>query len=203
MPTQPLETSFIAWVAALLIAPPLIVLILTEVIVRVSQQSPRLGRTIALFRNVVLPLLLIRLILQFVLGMHPIEPTVVAVETVFLLVLLVVGAISGLIVGGIARFLLPGPDPMSWPRTILFGIGGSFVGGLVGRLLNLPTSLGLVLSVAGAALLIWFFKRRKAAHQAQRAGEDRQSAGRRSSLHHGRRGGCRHPQPDALQSTGA
>jgi hypothetical protein len=61
---------------------------LTEVIVRVSQQHPQLGRTIALFRNVVLPLLLIRLILQFVLGMHPIEPTVVAVETVFLLVLL-------------------------------------------------------------------------------------------------------------------
>jgi len=45
---------------------------------------------------------------------------------VFLLVLLVVGAISGLIVGGIARFLLPGPDPMSWPRTILYGIGGSW-----------------------------------------------------------------------------
>jgi len=88
MPTQPLETSFIVWVAALLIAPPLIVLILTEVIVRVSQQSPRLGHTIAIFRNVVLPLLLIRLILQFVLGMHPTAPTVVAVETVFLLVLL-------------------------------------------------------------------------------------------------------------------
>ena len=88
MPAQPLESSFIAWVAALLIAPPLAVLVLTEVIVRVSQQHPRLGRTIALFRNVVLPLLLIRLILQFVLGMDPTEPTVVAVETVLLLVLL-------------------------------------------------------------------------------------------------------------------
>lgn len=72
-------------------------------------------------------------------------------------------AVSGLIVGALARFVLPGPDPMSWPATIGFGIAGSFVGGLVGRLLNLPTSLGLVLSVAGAALLIWFFKRRKAA----------------------------------------
>ena len=57
---------------------------------------------------------------------------------VFLLVLVVVGAISGLIVGGIARFLLPGPDPMSWLRTILFGIGGSFVGGMIGRLLHVP-----------------------------------------------------------------
>ena len=79
---------------------------------------------------------------------------------VFLLILVVVGAISGLIIGGIARFLLPGPDPMSWPRTILFGIGGSFVGGLVGRLLHVPEYFSFVLSVACAAGLIWFFTRR-------------------------------------------
>ena len=79
---------------------------------------------------------------------------------IFLLVLVVVGAISGLIIGGIARFLLPGPDPMSWPRTILFGIGGSFVGGLIGRLLHVPEYLSFVLSVACAAGLIWFFTRR-------------------------------------------
>jgi uncharacterized membrane protein YeaQ/YmgE (transglycosylase-associated protein family) len=79
---------------------------------------------------------------------------------VFLVVLLVVGAVSGLIVGALARFLLPGPDPMSWGRTLLFGIGGSFVGGLVGRLLHIPDSFGFVLSVACAAGLIWFFTRR-------------------------------------------
>jgi uncharacterized membrane protein YeaQ/YmgE (transglycosylase-associated protein family) len=79
---------------------------------------------------------------------------------VFLLVLVVVGAISGLIVGGIARFLLPGPDPMSWPRTILYGIGGSFLGGMIGRLLHVPQALGFVLEVACAAGLIWFFTRR-------------------------------------------
>ena len=43
-------------------------------------------------------------------------------------------AIGGLIVGALARFLLPGPDPMSYPRTILFGLGGSMVGGIVGWL---------------------------------------------------------------------
>jgi uncharacterized membrane protein YeaQ/YmgE (transglycosylase-associated protein family) len=79
---------------------------------------------------------------------------------VFLLVLLLVGALSGLVVGGLARFLLPGPDPMSWPKTILYGIGGSFLGGIVGRLLHVPQSLGFVLSVACAAGLIWFFTRR-------------------------------------------
>lgn len=80
---------------------------------------------------------------------------------IFLLVLILVGALSGLVVGGLARFLLPGPDPMSWPKTILFGVGGSFLGGLVGRLLHIPQSLGFVLSVACAAGLIWFFTRRK------------------------------------------
>jgi uncharacterized membrane protein YeaQ/YmgE (transglycosylase-associated protein family) len=82
---------------------------------------------------------------------------------IFLLILVVVGAVSGLIIGGIARFLLPGPDPMSWLRTILFGIGGSFVGGIVGRLLNVPQALDLLLAVACAAGLIWFFTRRNKA----------------------------------------
>jgi len=79
---------------------------------------------------------------------------------VFLLVMVVVGAVMGLIIGGIARFVLPGPDPMSWPKTMLYGIGGSFTGGLVGRLLNVPETFGFLLSVACAAGLIWFFTRR-------------------------------------------
>jgi uncharacterized membrane protein YeaQ/YmgE (transglycosylase-associated protein family) len=72
-------------------------------------------------------------------------------------------ALSGLIVGALARWLLPGPDPMSWPATIGFGLAGSFLGGIVGRLIHAPTALGVALSVAGAAFLIWFFRRRKAA----------------------------------------
>jgi uncharacterized membrane protein YeaQ/YmgE (transglycosylase-associated protein family) len=79
---------------------------------------------------------------------------------IFLLVMIVVGAVMGLIIGGIARLVLPGPDPMSWPRTMLYGIGGSFTGGIVGRLLNVPEFLGFALSVGCAAGLIWFFTRR-------------------------------------------
>jgi uncharacterized membrane protein YeaQ/YmgE (transglycosylase-associated protein family) len=37
--------------------------------------------------------------------------------------------ISGLIIGGLARWAVPGPDPMSVPMTILLGILGSFLGG--------------------------------------------------------------------------
>lgn len=71
-------------------------------------------------------------------------------------------ALSGLIVGALARWALPGPDPMGWLPTIGFGIGGSFLGGIVGRFAHLPEWAGLLTSVAGAALLIWFFRRRKA-----------------------------------------
>ena len=70
-------------------------------------------------------------------------------------------ALSGLIVGALARWVLPGPAPMGWLPTIGYGIAGSFLGGLLGRLIHFPTWLDLVAAVAGAALLIWFFRRRK------------------------------------------
>ncbi len=69
-------------------------------------------------------------------------------------------AVGGLITGALARWLLPGPDPMSWLTTIAYGIGGSLLGGLAARLLGLPEALSFVLAVAGAAFLIWFFRRR-------------------------------------------
>jgi small-conductance mechanosensitive channel len=166
MPTQPLETSFIAWVAALLIAPPLIVLILTEVIVRVSQQSPRLGRTIALFRNVVLPLLLIRLILQFVLGMHPTDLTVVAVETVFLLVLLyALLALLDLFIQGLkhpappaVEASAPSPSPNSFQLTRVWGEALRIltVVGIAIYLLNVVWGVPLnqIFVVLGGALVV-------------------------------------------------
>lgn len=74
--------------------------------------------------------------------------------------LLVMLAISGLIIGALARLVLPGPDPMGWLSTIGFGIAGSLVGGFVARLLGVPVGFNLLTGVAGAAFLIWFFRRR-------------------------------------------
>jgi uncharacterized membrane protein YeaQ/YmgE (transglycosylase-associated protein family) len=71
-------------------------------------------------------------------------------------------ALGGLITGALARWLLPGPDPMSWVATIGYGVGGSLLGGLAARLLHLPQGFSFVMAVAGAAFLIWFFRRRKA-----------------------------------------
>ena len=41
-------------------------------------------------------------------------------------------ALTGLVVGALARFAVPGPDPMPIWMTILFGIGGAFLGGGIG-----------------------------------------------------------------------
>lgn len=44
--------------------------------------------------------------------------------------------VFGLIVGALARFLVPGPDPMGWIGTILLGVAGSVVGGVVVSLIS-------------------------------------------------------------------
>jgi uncharacterized membrane protein YeaQ/YmgE (transglycosylase-associated protein family) len=52
-----------------------------------------------------------------------------------LLIFLLFVAISGLIVGLLARLAIPGPDPMPLWATALLGIAGSMLGGFVGGLL--------------------------------------------------------------------
>jgi uncharacterized membrane protein YeaQ/YmgE (transglycosylase-associated protein family) len=70
--------------------------------------------------------------------------------------------IFGAIVGIIARFLMPGRDPMSWVMTILLGIAGSVVGGvllglIIGGRSTAPT--GWIGSILGALLLLWLYRR--------------------------------------------
>jgi uncharacterized membrane protein YeaQ/YmgE (transglycosylase-associated protein family) len=48
-----------------------------------------------------------------------------------MLVYLIALAIGGLITGALARLALPGPDPMSLLQTMLVGIAGSFIAGLI------------------------------------------------------------------------
>jgi uncharacterized membrane protein YeaQ/YmgE (transglycosylase-associated protein family) len=69
--------------------------------------------------------------------------------------------LSGLIVGALGRLALPGPDPMSIGMTILVGIGGSFIGGLVGGLFFGRRAPGLIFAVGGAALLVWIIRKRR------------------------------------------
>jgi uncharacterized membrane protein YeaQ/YmgE (transglycosylase-associated protein family) len=75
-----------------------------------------------------------------------------------MLTFLLLLALGGFIVGGLARFALPGPDPMPWYATIGLGIAGMVVGGLVGRLLFNSTG-GFLLALLGAVLLLYAYRR--------------------------------------------
>ena len=46
-------------------------------------------------------------------------------------VVLFILVVYGLFVGAFARLALPGKDPMSIPMTMLVGIGGSLIGGVI------------------------------------------------------------------------
>ncbi|MDQ1403988.1 MAG: hypothetical protein QOG03_2304 [Actinomycetota bacterium] len=71
--------------------------------------------------------------------------------------------ISGLIVGALGRLAIPGPNPMSIGMTILVGLGGSILGGIIGRVLFNSQGGGLLLSVLCAALIVWLMQRRNPA----------------------------------------
>jgi len=63
----------------------------------------------------------------------------------------------GLVVGVIARWLVPGKEPGGWIVSIALGILGSVVGGFVGRFLGVSGEgqpAGFLMSVAGAVLLL-------------------------------------------------
>lgn len=65
-------------------------------------------------------------------------------------------AVFGLIVGWIARALIPGEQKMGLVKTSLFGMGGSFVGGLLGSMLlgtRAGGTAGWIGSVLGAVVL--------------------------------------------------
>lgn len=66
--------------------------------------------------------------------------------------------IVGLIVGAIARFVLPGEQKMGWILTCLLGIGGSLLAGFVGQALGwyqVGQGAGWIASVVGAVLLLF------------------------------------------------
>ena len=69
--------------------------------------------------------------------------------------------IIGLLVGVVAKFLMPGRDPGGFIITILLGIAGSFVATFLGRTLGLYSAgaaAGFIMSVAGAMLLLLIYR---------------------------------------------
>jgi uncharacterized membrane protein YeaQ/YmgE (transglycosylase-associated protein family) len=72
--------------------------------------------------------------------------------------------VIGLIVGALAKWLMPGPDPGGILVTILLGIAGAFVGGAIASALGLGSFTGfnvgsLAIAVGGAMLLLFGYRK--------------------------------------------
>jgi uncharacterized membrane protein YeaQ/YmgE (transglycosylase-associated protein family) len=66
--------------------------------------------------------------------------------------------VGGFVVGALARFALPGPDPMPWYATIGLGVGGAIVAGIVFGLL-VGHAVGFLGAFVGAVLLLALYRK--------------------------------------------
>lgn len=69
--------------------------------------------------------------------------------------------VFGLVVGAIAKLLMPGRDPGGFIVTMLLGIAGAVAGGFLGRTLGWygpNDGAGFLMSLVGAILLLWIYR---------------------------------------------
>ena len=69
--------------------------------------------------------------------------------------------IIGLVVGVLAKLLMPGRDPGGFIVTVLLGIAGSFIAGFIGRSMGWYANgqgPGIIASVLGAMLLLLIYR---------------------------------------------
>ena len=67
----------------------------------------------------------------------------------------------GLIIGVIAKLLMPGKDPGGWVIAIILGLAGSFLAGFLGRSMGWYADgepAGFIFSVIGAMLLLGLWR---------------------------------------------
>jgi uncharacterized membrane protein YeaQ/YmgE (transglycosylase-associated protein family) len=69
-------------------------------------------------------------------------------------------AVFGLIVGALGRLAVPGPNPLGCLGTMAAGVAGSFLAGIVGRLIFGPGyTARWIASIIGAAVVVLLFSR--------------------------------------------
>ena len=69
--------------------------------------------------------------------------------------------IIGLIVGALAKLVMPGKDPGGFIITILLGVAGAFLAGWIGRGLGwyeAGESAGIIMSIVGAVILLAIYR---------------------------------------------
>ena len=70
--------------------------------------------------------------------------------------------VFGLIVGIVAKLLMPGRDPGGFVVTALIGIVGAVIGGYLGRVLGMygeGDPVGFVMAVIGSIILLFIYRR--------------------------------------------
>ena len=70
--------------------------------------------------------------------------------------------VFGLVVGALAKLIMPGKDPGGIFITIILGIVGALLGGFLGRLIGLYKEgepAGFIGALVGAILLLWLYRR--------------------------------------------
>jgi len=75
--------------------------------------------------------------------------------------------IVGLIVGALAKLIMPGRDPGGVFVTMLIGVAGALIAGFIGRMLGLYAPgqrAGFLMSVLGAMLLLAIYRLMKPRH---------------------------------------
>ena len=75
----------------------------------------------------------------------------------------IVWIILGLVVGVIAKLIMPGKDPGGFIITIILGIAGAFVGGFISSKIGFGSVTGfdirsLLIAVGGAVLLLIIYR---------------------------------------------
>ena len=74
--------------------------------------------------------------------------------------------VMGLIVGWLAKTIMPGRDPGGLIVTMLIGIAGAFIGGFIGSFLGFGPVTGfnlgsIVIATGGAVLLLFVYRKLK------------------------------------------
>lgn len=73
--------------------------------------------------------------------------------------------LAGLVVGGLARLVLPGKQDLTLLQTAVYGAGGALVGRIFGYLLHVSGMWELVLSVGSAAAIVTLLGRNGGTNQ--------------------------------------
>ena len=69
--------------------------------------------------------------------------------------------VVGLVVGALAKLIMPGKDPSPWWVTMLLGIGGALLANFLGRMVGWykeGEGAGFIAATLGAVLILWIYR---------------------------------------------